>query len=121
VEEHLEGTKERARRRQEAARQSALGDDLAERYREVLESPTEQRETLAELRAEVKPWEPVEAKQDLWDAEDALAVEDALRVRTLQAAVAAYDQAIEAVPNHPGARRALSQLYWSELQRARQQ
>src|SRR5699024_4959924 len=50
--------------------------------------------------------------------EDMRAVTDALRVRTLQAAVGAYEQALEAMPDHAGARRGLARMYRLEVARA---
>jgi serine/threonine-protein kinase len=46
------------------------------------------------------------------------AITDALRVRTLQAAIGAYEQALDALPEHEGARRGLARLYRLELVRA---
>src|SRR5262249_8934213 len=50
---------------------------------------------------------------------DIIRVTDALQVRTLQSAVAAYEHALETVPGHPRSRRGLARLYCSELRLAR--
>jgi serine/threonine-protein kinase len=115
----LEGTRERARRRSEAERSATAGDELAERYHELVEAHPEQVANVAALRAATAPWAAIEDKQELWDAEDMLRVTEALRVRTLQAAVSTYEHALDAVSNHGRARAGLARLYWSELQRAR--
>lgn len=64
------------------------------------------------------PWEPPARKRALWDEEDRLAITDALGVRTLHAAIAAYEQALDEVPGHPEARRGLARLYRAQLERA---
>ncbi len=119
IEEYLEGTKERERRQREADKQADMGDDMAERFHEFDESRPEQLAQLEELRSEVPPWAGADDKQDIWHAEDALAITDALRVRTMHAAVTAYEQALEAVPHHKRARAGLARLYYAELLRAR--
>jgi serine/threonine-protein kinase len=121
IDEFMEGTKERERRRQEADARCQAGDELAERYHEFVESAPEHHARLVTMRAEVAPWEPLEKKRDLWDAEDMAAVTEALRVRTLQSAVSSYEQALDAMPHHPGARRGLAKLFHAELMRARQE
>jgi serine/threonine-protein kinase len=120
IDDHLEGTKELERKLAEADRCTETGDELAERYHEFVESRPDDLTQVAAVRAATPPWASIEDKQELWNAEDMLEVTDALRVRTLQAAQSAYEQAIEALPDHAGARRGLARLFWVELQRARQ-
>jgi eukaryotic-like serine/threonine-protein kinase len=118
VESFLEGTKERERRQRRADELVTHADQLADNYFELVVSRPERIATLEALRASIAPWEPPERKSPLWDEEDAMAVTDTLTVRTMQAAAAAYEQALEEVRNHPGARRGLARLYASELNRA---
>jgi serine/threonine-protein kinase len=120
IDEYIEGSKERERKKLEANRNADVGDDLAERYHEFVESRPEKMTVFRALRADVVPWASPDDKQDLWDAEDIVRVTDALQVRTFHSAVSAYERALDAVPDHPRARRGLARLYWSELQRARQ-
>ena len=119
IEEYLEGTKERERRRVEADHSADAGDELAERYHEFVATRPETLELMANMRAQVEPWAPIEDKHELWDFEDMMRLTDALRVRTLQSAVSAYEHALDRVHNHARARQGLARLYWSELQRAR--
>jgi formylglycine-generating enzyme required for sulfatase activity len=119
IDEFVEGSKEKERRRLEANKSADAGDELAERYHEFVESRPEKVTVFRALRADVLPWAPPEEKQDLWDSEDIIRVTDALQVRTFQSAVSAYERAIEAVPHHTRARRGLAQLYYSELKLAR--
>jgi serine/threonine-protein kinase len=119
IEDYIEGSKERARKKLEANKSADVGDELAERYHEFMESRPEKMTVLRALRADVVPWAVTDDKQDLWDAEDIIRVTDALQVRTFHSAVSAYERALDAVPDHPRARRGLARLYWSELERAR--
>jgi serine/threonine-protein kinase len=114
----VEGTKEHEVHLRRADEFAAEGRRLAESYFEFIETGPERVAELAALRAQVPPWEPAEHKRVLWDAEDRLAVTDALGVRTLQAAAAAYEQALDEVPGHAEARRGLARLYRAQLERA---
>ncbi len=118
LETFLEGTREQTRRRARADELVGRGDQLAEDHHESLQTRPERLEELRGLRASVAPWEPLARRREVWDAEDRLAIMDALGVRTLQAAVAAYEQALEEVPGHPAARQGLAMLYFGQMQRA---
>ncbi len=119
VEQFLEGTQERERREGEAARHTERGDEFTERYEELLDTRPQETSRVRELRQSVLPWSSTKAKSELWDAEDLLAVTEALRTRTLRAALSAYEEALDEVPSHAPARKGLARLYWIELQRAR--
>ncbi len=119
IDEFIEGSKQKERKRIEADKNADAGDELAERYHEFVESRPEKLTVFRALKADVAPWAALEEKQDLWDAEDIVRVTDALQVRTFQSAVTAYETALDAVPGHGRARRGLARLYMSELQRAR--
>ncbi len=116
----LEGTKERERRRRHAEELTLQGDALAEGYEELLSSRPERAAEVAELRSRIEPWEGSEVKRDLWDALDRQAVLDGLAVRTFQAAVSAYEHALEELPDHEAARRGLARLFQREAERARE-
>lgn len=120
IETFLDRKQELERRQREADTRAKEGDELAERYHELVEMRPEQLAKLASVRAVLKSWDPPEKKRVLWDAEDRIAVTDSLRVRTLQAAVAAYEQALELIAGHRAARRGLAKLYWSELRHAQE-
>jgi serine/threonine-protein kinase len=120
VEAFLEGTKERERRNQRASGLVQQGDQLAEMYGEYVESRPRLVEEAARIRAGIAAWEPSDRKRELWDAEDRLSATDAVGVRTFQAAVAAYEQALDEQPGFPAARRGLASLYATEVKRARE-
>jgi serine/threonine-protein kinase len=115
----LEGTKARKRQLKRADTLTHQGDGLAESYLDLVASLTERVTELARLRASVPPWEAGERKQSVWDAEDRQAVLDSLMRRTFQAAVSAYEHALDEMPDHVEARRGLAALYRYELERAR--
>ncbi|MBL0217300.1 MAG: SUMF1/EgtB/PvdO family nonheme iron enzyme [Myxococcales bacterium] len=119
IDEFIEGSKQKERKRIEADASADAGEELAERYHEFVESRPEKLNVYRSLRADIAPWADTDDKQDLWDAEDIVRVTDALQVRTFQSAVSAYERALDAVPNHTRARRGLARMFWSELQRAR--
>jgi serine/threonine-protein kinase len=118
VDEFLEGTKERERRGRRADELVAHAGTLADNYFELLASRPDRVVALSALRAGIAPWDPPDRKRALWDEEEGLAVTDSLTVRTMQAAVAAYEQALDEVRDHAGARAGLARLYASELRRA---
>jgi eukaryotic-like serine/threonine-protein kinase len=118
VEAFLEGTKEKERKRKRADELCENGDLLFESYRELVESRPSRIAELGNLRNETAPWDPPESKQALWDAEDGFAVMENLAIRTMQSVVAAYEGALEEVPNHEHARLGLARLYAAELRRA---
>jgi serine/threonine-protein kinase len=119
IDEFIEGSKQKERKRLEADASADAGDELAERYHEFIESRPEKLTVFRALRADVVPWAHPDDKQELWDAEDIIRVTDALTVRTFHSAVSAYERALDAVPKHARARRGLARLYMSELKRAR--
>ncbi|HEY4179169.1 MAG TPA: bifunctional serine/threonine-protein kinase/formylglycine-generating enzyme family protein [Kofleriaceae bacterium] len=119
IDEFIEGSKEKARKKLEADRNADNGDELAERYFEFAESRPEKVTVFRALRADVVPWAVPDDKQDLWDAEDIIRVTDALQVRTLQSAISAYESALENVGNHTRAKKGLAALYYNELKLAR--
>jgi eukaryotic-like serine/threonine-protein kinase len=114
----LEGTKARKRKLRHAEELTRNGDGLVEVHGDLLASRPERLAELAELRAAIPPWETGERKDAIWDAEDRLAVLDSLAARTFQAAVSAFEHALDEVPDHAPARRGLARLYWGEYQRA---
>jgi serine/threonine-protein kinase len=116
----LEGTKEKERRLRHAVELTHQGDELTEGYEEMLSSRPERVAELGELRRKVEPWEDSAAKQELWDAMDRQIVLDGLSVRTFQAAVSAYEHALEEVPGHAPARLGLARLFQREAERARE-
>ncbi len=120
VEEFLEGTKERERRRARADALVLEGDAFAASFRDFVSSRKERLTEVQELRRRVPPWAPLSDKRSLWDAEDRVTVMDALTARALRCAINAYEQALVDVPEHFAARRGLSRLYRMEQERARE-
>ena len=115
IEEFLEGSRE-ARRRATAADAAALdavtilaahdglGDDL--------EAAREQVET---LHGEVAPWDRIEAKRVMWQAEDRVRELQAQRAELVEEAEARYRQALEEVQDHIDATAGLLALWMDRL------
>jgi len=120
VDAYLEGTKEQERRVQRADELTAQGDSLAENFRELLSLTPERQAELNRLRASISPWSSHADKLSLWDAEDRETVLQSVSLRAFQAAIAAYEHAMDEVPNYPMARLGLARLYWEALQRAQE-
>jgi len=121
VEAYLEGHKEFERRLAEAKKSVENAEELAARYHDSVEARPLLVRALHEAQRATPPWAPPGEKDALWDAEDVLRVTDSLRRRMLQAAIAAYEQALELVPSHADARKGIATLYRSELSRARRE
>lgn len=119
IEALIEGTKDRERRRRRAEQQANAGDELSRSYFDLLDSRPERIAEVEELRAAIAPHEGVERKRELWNAEDRVSVTDHIAVRTLQSAVAAYEQALDGVADHARAQRGLFELYLREAERAK--
>jgi eukaryotic-like serine/threonine-protein kinase len=119
IEAFLEGTKERDRRARRAAELIEEAEQLSRMYRDNIEGRAALVAEVAQTRAQVAPWEGAERKRALWDAEDRLATTDALAIRTMQASVAAFEQALDEQPGHKDARSGLAALFALEVERAR--
>jgi len=119
VEGFLEGTLERERRARRADELTEQAAHLAEAYQEIRENRRQLEDDLAALGARLAPWEDADRKQALWDAEERLQVTDVLAIRTLQAAIAGFEQALDEASDHAAARRGLALLYAAEAERAR--
>ncbi len=120
VESFLEGTVDREQRQRRAAGLVAQGDELAARYHETREERQKLAGELATLSFSVDPWASIDERRRVWDAEDELAIVDALLVRTLQEAISSYDQALSEQPKHAAARSGLARLYADRVERARE-
>ncbi len=120
IDSFLEGTKERERRQRRAEELTEQGDGLAESFDELNASRPDRVAEVVELSRGVAPWATPDEKQELWDAEDRQTVLASLCIRTFQAAVSAYEHALDEVPGFARARKGLANLYWGELCRAQE-
>lgn len=118
IEDFLEGTKDKERRRRHADELVESASHLGAMYEEMLAARPREIEELASLRQRIAPWADEAAKSLLWDAEDRWKTMEALAARTLQSAIATYEQALDELPEHEGARDGLISVYTSELRRA---
>jgi eukaryotic-like serine/threonine-protein kinase len=120
VDAFLEGTRDREQRLQRAAGLALQGDELALRYHETRDERQKLAAELAALNHSIDPWAPLDVRRQVWDAEDELAITDALLVRILQEAISSYEQALAEQPKLPAARSGLARLYADRAERARE-
>jgi serine/threonine-protein kinase len=120
VDSFLEGTRDREQRQRRADLLVEQGDDLAARYHEAIAERPKLATELAVLSFMIDPWEPLEQRRRVWDAEEEVEIFDAFQVRVLQEAIGSYEQALVEQPGHPGARRGLALLYADQVQGARE-
>jgi serine/threonine-protein kinase len=118
VEEFLAGTQEQERRRRRAEDLLETAALLHGSYDDLCAGRPVRLEEYLTLRDQIAPWESEEHKQPLWDAEEQHMVMEGLSVRTMQEVISTYEQILDEVPEHPGARRGLARLFLSELHRA---
>jgi serine/threonine-protein kinase len=118
IEDFLAGTREQERRQRKATELAETGDLLQANYEEIVSERPHRVAQLLALRNQIPPWEPEEKKRPLWDAEEQFAVMETLAARTMQAVATAYEQALDELPTHDGARAGLARLYAAELRRA---
>lgn len=118
IEQFLEGTKQAEQRRLRADELCRQGDELALSYDDLLAERPRRVEEFIAMRDAVPPWEAEEAKQALWDLEDGFLVMESLAARTMQSTIASYEQALDEVADHEGAKLGLARLYAKELRRA---
>ena len=118
VEEFLEGARDARRRRQEADAAVERGKVAREACLQIDRKRLEAELESAELRGCVAPWDPVEAKRPMWEAEAQIhRLEDRLADRFAEAE-RGYLEALQRVADHEGARAGLVQLWWDRLRRA---
>jgi serine/threonine-protein kinase len=92
---------------------------LACGYWELLDTRPQRLAEVERLRALIAPHEDVDRKRELWDAEEHIAVTDRIALRAMQTAVAAYEQALDHVPDCAEARQGLHEIYAREVTRAK--
>ncbi len=116
LENFLEGTK----RRQQAALRVREGNRLAKQYDSLRRECAQLRQTHWEASRGVDPWDDVEAKRPVWEAEEAFKARDVESIDTFGAAVDRYVQALGYDPENEQARRGLASLYWHRFGEAEQ-
>ncbi len=120
IESFFEGTRDREQRQRRAEVLVEQGDELAARYHEAIAERPKLATALEVLSFMIDPWEPLEQRRRVWDAEEEVEVFDAFQVRVLQEAIGSYEQALVEHPGNPAARRGLALLYADQVQSARE-
>ena len=113
IEEFLEGSKEKQRRREEARRLCERAREPLERY-QVLEGERQRLVARArEVLRDVKGWEPVEKKRPGWELEDLAERTDREGGLALARAIDLYGTALGYDPQSFDAHKGLADLYWA--------
>jgi serine/threonine-protein kinase len=110
-----EGSKERARKREEATQRETQGRALAQQYRSLHD---EALRTGAEAEAALEaidPLAPPEEKRLLWQKADEARALEAEENRVFSEAVRMFSQALSHDPEHRSSRSALAELYLARL------
>ena len=118
VEEFLEGTKERERRRREAAVKVSQGRKYVSRYYSLTRSLEKKKTQAREARARLVPWESLTKKAGVWATEAHVTVSELELAETFGEAVRAFTQALGVDPDCVEAREGLAALYLDRFERA---
>ena len=115
VEGFLEGARKAERLRSEAEARILEGQALTARYEGIRQELAWTTKEAREIRSEVKPWHGVEHKRAMWDLENHAQELRKLVVDAFGEAVAAFQAALDRVPEHGEARLGLGHLWWSRF------
>ena len=118
VEEFLEGTRERQRRREEAARLSGEGESALSAAARAVDEINDLRREEARLTEATDLLAPVEDKRPLWATQDRVRALEATRDRRVAESVQAFSEAVRNDPELVEANRALADYYWDRLSEA---
>lgn len=118
VEEFLEGTRERERRRLEAARLSGQGQSALAAAARAVEEIRELRQQEGRLTEATDVLAPVEDKRPLWATQDRIRALEATRDRRIAESVQAFSEAVRNDRDLADANRALADYYWDRLSEA---
>jgi serine/threonine protein kinase/formylglycine-generating enzyme required for sulfatase activity len=111
VEDFLEGSKEKEKRREAALQLMERAAIFVSRYEELDEQRSLWLFEASEMKKQIKPWEPLEQKLPVWQLE-AQAKEAYLeQAKAMTSACELYSQALILSPDVPGAREGLAALY----------
>ncbi|MCA8961818.1 MAG: protein kinase, partial [Planctomycetes bacterium] len=113
VQEYLEGTKERERRRVEAWNElHSASAELRQRVEHLLRASEAERE-LSRLRPE--SWAPASDKEEYWRTEDSLEHQRASADLALERAAEHMFAAFGHAPHDPEVREKLGEMYWERF------
>ena len=118
VEEFLEGAREAQRLAREAEEAVVRARSAREACSQIDRKRAAALQESLELRGRVAPWDPVEAKRPMWEAQERIGrLEDRLADRFAEAE-RGYLEALQRIADHEGARSGLVELWWERLCRA---
>jgi serine/threonine-protein kinase len=115
IEEHLEGSRELARRRERAAELAAEAAELKARHLAGTAARQGQLERARALARELEPWRPIIEKGEVYAALASAARLENEAAESYHAAVARAQEALAFNPEHDGAKATLISLYLARL------
>ncbi|MBK7583166.1 MAG: SUMF1/EgtB/PvdO family nonheme iron enzyme [Myxococcales bacterium] len=117
VELFLEGSKERARRREQAESLAGEAVEHSERHRKLGEEQDVIRSRARDALKHIKTWDPVEKKRPGWALEDRAREIDKEEARELAHASERFAQALGYDRESELVRRRMAELYWNQADR----
>ncbi|MEK7465995.1 MAG: bifunctional serine/threonine-protein kinase/formylglycine-generating enzyme family protein [Planctomycetota bacterium] len=115
VQRFLDGVAERDRLRREAAKRVDEGREHHRRWRELGVEAREAQAKVERLMEETRPWEPLDRKRRIWDAEDAHRRLREERIRAFSRAGASFDTALRDDPFSEAAAEGACELAYDRL------
>ncbi|MCK6509967.1 bifunctional serine/threonine-protein kinase/formylglycine-generating enzyme family protein [Myxococcota bacterium] len=115
LEEYLEGTKEKQRRKEAALSRIAEADAIKVEFYEKRAQLGALRKEWEDAQKTVEPWDSPEAKREAWAKEDKFLEFEQEVVRLFGAAVQKYIRALEHEPGNADAKNGLVELYWERF------
>jgi serine/threonine-protein kinase len=121
IDAFLDAERARAECEREAEQHAREGKDATAEL-ERLDADARRLSSDAEaILATIRPWEPIERKQEAWNLIEQARQSAAGAARALARAEAAFTRALGRIPNHRGARAGLTALYFRQFEAAEAQ
>lgn len=118
LEDFLEGSRERERRKEAAAARVQEASHLSSAYHRCRADERNLHREWEEAKKQVQSWESIEKKRHIWERERLFRDTQERAVSLFGEAIRKYTQALEHEPGNTGARRGLADLYWSQFEEA---
>ncbi|KAF0242851.1 MAG: hypothetical protein FD180_3702 [Planctomycetota bacterium] len=115
VQRFLDGVAERDRLKREAAKRVDEGREHHRRWRELGVEARESQARVEKITEETRPWEPIERKRVVWEAEDALRRLREERIRSFLRAGASFETALRDDPFSEAAADGACELAYDRL------
>ena len=115
LEEFLEGSKEKERRRLAAKKRIQDAFETIAEYKLTKKRAEELQAEWEVANRELKLWESLEKKRPVWEKEKLYQFTRQHAISLFGEAIQKYEQALEHEPGNPEARKGLADLYWDRF------